>query len=160
MSQNTPSQTPIISGPLWDQASLCAPILRALPGWFGIESATQQYIEEIDHLPTFLAQAGVETIGFLSLKQHNPHAAEIYVMGVQPAWHRTGTGRALVEAAQDWLRAQNVDYLQVKTLADTHPDLLYARTRAFYESMGFKPLEVFPTLWDTDNPCLLLVKVL
>ncbi|MEN6523457.1 MAG: N-acetyltransferase, partial [Anaerolineaceae bacterium] len=34
----------------------------------------------------------------------------------------------------------------------------YDRTRAFYEAMGFRPLEVFPELWDKDNPCLLMVK--
>jgi coenzyme F420-0:L-glutamate ligase/coenzyme F420-1:gamma-L-glutamate ligase len=46
----------------------------------------------------------------------------------------------------------------VKTLAPTRPDENYARTRAFYEAMGFTPLEVFPELWDPRNPALQLVK--
>jgi len=50
------------------------------------------------------------------------------------------------------------EFLTVKTLADTHPDEGYAGTRRFYLAMGFKPLEVFPTLWDEANPCLLMVK--
>ncbi|MFP9213188.1 GNAT family N-acetyltransferase, partial [Enterococcus faecalis] len=30
----------------------------------------------------------------------------------------------------------------------------------FYESLGFSRLEVFPNLWDEQNPCLVLVKKL
>ena len=33
----------------------------------------------------------------------------------------------------------------------------FDRTRLFYEAMGFRALEVFPTLWDEWNPCLVMV---
>ena len=56
--------------------------------------------------------------------------------------------------------AQGVRYLTVKTLAADHPDPHYAATRRFYEALGFEPLEVFPTLWDADTPCLLMLKCL
>ncbi len=154
------SATCPVYGPLLGQSGLCAPILRALPDWFGIESATRQYIQDIDGLPTFLAQIESETIGFLSLKLHNSYAAEIHVMGILPGWHKQGIGRALLEAAQNWLRTQGVEYLQVKTLSASHPDPFYARTRAFYNRLGFRPLEEFPSLWGSENPCLLLVKAL
>ncbi|KAB7124131.1 N-acetyltransferase, partial [Bifidobacterium longum] len=36
----------------------------------------------------------------------------------------------------------------------------YDQTIRFYESVGFERLEVFPTLWDAWNPCLVLVKKL
>lgn len=61
-------------------------------------------------------------------------------------------------AAEDHLRAAGVGFLQVKTLSPTHPDPFYARTRQFYQSMGFQPLEEFPTLWGEANPCLLMIK--
>ncbi|MDD2561466.1 MAG: hypothetical protein PHP07_07230 [Eubacteriales bacterium] len=49
--------------------------------------------------------------------------------------------------------------MQVKTVEAGHyPE--YDRTIAFYEGMGFLRLEVFPTLWDERNPCLVLVKAL
>ena len=48
----------------------------------------------------------------------------------------------------------------MKTLAATQPDPNYAATRHFYEALGFLPVEVFPTLWDARNPCLLMVKPL
>ena len=49
---------------------------------------------------------------------------------------------------------------QVKTLAESHPSRHYAETRAFYESAGDLPMEVFPLLWQQGLPVLLLVKVL
>lgn len=97
-------------------------------------------------------------VGFLSIKQHNPYAAEIYVMGVIRAAHRQGTGRALVAHAEKWLLEQGVEYLQVKSLGPSHPDPGYTRTRAFYLALGFRPLEEFSQIWDEHNPCLILIK--
>ena len=33
----------------------------------------------------------------------------------------------------------------------------YDDTNRFYQSLGFKELEVFPTLWDERNPCQIYV---
>jgi GNAT superfamily N-acetyltransferase len=147
-----------IAGPAVGQASVCVPILRALPDWFGIEAAILQYESEIDHLPTFLAMAGADTLGFLGLKLHNPFSAEIHVMAVRPEIQRSGVGRALVEAAEEHSRKLGIEYLQVKTLGPSRPDKGYAGTRAFYESLGFRPLEEFTRIWDEQNPCLLMIK--
>jgi len=156
LEQNLPFT---VTGPLLGQASACEPILRSLPDWFGIEDAIVYYVAEIEGLPTFLALDGEQRpAGFLSLKQHYPHAAELYVLGVRSEWHRRGMGRALLAGAEEYLRDRGVEYLQVKTLAPSHPDQNYARTRGFYEAMGFRPLEVLADLWDEANPCLLMVK--
>ena len=130
-------------------------ILHDLSEWFGIEEATRAYVEESAQL---VVLATDDRDGFLGLKRHTPRAAEIHVMGVRRARHRRGLGRALVRAAEAWCAANGIDYLQVKTLAPSHPDAGYARTRAFYEALGFVPLEVFPTLWDPASPALQLVK--
>ena len=148
-----------IMEPQLDQASLCEPILRLLPGWFGIESAIVHYVQEIDRLPTLLAWSQKQVVGFLALKQHNEFAAEIYVMAVHPQFHRQGIGQQLVKAAEEELRKLRVEYFQVKTLASSSPDPNYAKTRKFYESVGFKPLEEFLNLWE-GNPCLQMVKKL
>ncbi len=149
-----------ITGPLLGQSAFCESVLRALPDWFGIEEAIQHYVREIEALPTLLAVREGSVLGFLTLKHHSPWATELYVMGVLPQVHRQGIGRALLVHAEAELRRQGVEYLQVKTLAPAHPDPGYARTRAFYAAQGFRPLEVFPTLWDAENPCLLLIKFL
>jgi GNAT superfamily N-acetyltransferase len=82
----------------------------------------------------------------------------VYVMGVRRARHRQGLGTALVEFADHYLRARNVEYVQAKTLGPSYPDDGYEWTRRFYEACGFVPLEEIHGLWDSDNPCLLLVK--
>ena len=148
-----------VRGPLYGQSAVCEKILRSLPDWFGSESSICGYVEEVGQLPTFTAETEGGAVGFLSLKVHNRYAAEVYVMGILTGWHRQGLGRAMLSAAEKWLVAQEIEYLQVKTLADTHPDPFYARTREFYLRMGFRPLEVFDEkMWGSENPCLLMVK--
>jgi GNAT superfamily N-acetyltransferase len=137
------------------RSRLCEHVLRDLPDWFGIEEATAAYIRDVAELPTF----GVGDDAILSLKQHTPQAAEIYVMAVRQARHREGLGTALLAAAEEHLGERGVQYLQVKTLGPSDPDEGYARTRAFYEARGFVPLEEIHGLWE-HNPCLLLVKAL
>ena len=147
-----------IEGPCLGKAPLCEPILRSLPDWFGIEEAIVHYVGEIDRLPTFLAGDAGGVAGFVSIKQHYPSSAEVYVMAIRPEAHRQGVGRALIERAQEWLKGQGVEYLQVKTLGPLHGDAGYAKTRAFYTAVGFRPLEELTQLWDERNPCLIMVQ--
>jgi len=150
----------IIQGPFLEKADLCEPVLRSLPEWFGIEEANLHYLDAIDRLPTFLALNGNQVMGFLTILQHYPKSAEVFVTGVLPQYHRRGIGRALMRKAEAYLSQQGVEYLQVKTLSESHPDEGYAQTRTFYLAMGFQPLEELKTLWDEANPALLLVKKL
>ncbi len=138
----------------------CERILRALPEWFGIEAALQDYVQSTHDLPTILASVDDTVIGFLTLKYHNSFSAEIYVMAIHPDYHRHGIGRKMIRVAEHHLVQDGLEYLQVKTLAESHPDPNYAKTRHFYRGLGFRPIEVFPTLWGEANPCLLMVKVL
>jgi len=135
-----------VQGSFLAQSKACEPILRALPQWFGIEAANVQYLKEIEELPTFLAEVDGRVLGFLTLRQHSEYAAEIHIVGVRPEAHRQGIGRTLLAEAEKYLRQRGVEYLQVKTLSPAHPDEGYARTRAFYQAMGFRPLEAFPEL--------------
>jgi coenzyme F420-0:L-glutamate ligase / coenzyme F420-1:gamma-L-glutamate ligase len=138
-----------------ERSRIAEAVLRALPEWFGIESATAAYIAESASLPTF---AVLPDRAFACVKRHTPHAAELYVMGVRPDLHRRGLGRALVGAAEGWCRERGIRFLQVKTLGPSHPDVGYAATRRFYEAVGFVALEELLTLWDEHNPAFLLVK--
>lgn len=135
-------------------------VLRSLPMWFGQEESTLEYIRETSANPTFVAVEGDTICGFITLKQHAPESVEITCVATQADKRNAGIGRALVEHAQSWASAQGVRFMQVKTLADTHPSIEYAQTRSFYARMGFVPLEVFPGLWDARTPCLQLIKYL
>jgi coenzyme F420-0:L-glutamate ligase/coenzyme F420-1:gamma-L-glutamate ligase len=138
-----------------ERSRVAESVLRALPEWFGVEEATRACIEDVASLRTFAADDGA---GFLSLKAHGRRAAEIHVMGVRPDRHRDGLGGRLVRTAEAWCAANGIEYLQVKTLAESSPSEHATRTRGFYEAMGFVPLEVLPDLWDRASPALLLVK--
>jgi GNAT superfamily N-acetyltransferase len=129
-------------------------VLAALPDWFGIEEAIHRYVRDVAELPTF----AVGRDGFLALKLHTDAAAEIHVMGVRPGSHRRGIGTALLGAAEAFLRARGVEYLQVKTLGPSHPSKHYAATRSFYVARGFRPLEEITAIWGEENPCLIMVK--
>jgi GNAT superfamily N-acetyltransferase len=143
-------------------------LLRSLPEWFGIEAAIAGYVAAAADLPTYLAwpagEAAVtadelQVVGVLLAVRHFAAAAEIYLMAVDRGMHRRGIGRALVGALEHDLRAAGARLLQVKTLGPTAPDAGYERTRKFYTSMGFEPLEEIVGFWP-GNPCLIMVKTL
>lgn len=135
-------------------------LLRSLPAWFGIEEAIVGYVDAAARLATWVARddAGAP-VGVLLAKRHFPAAAEVFLMAVDPAHHRSGVGRALMATTEDDLAADGVRLLQVKTLGPSRPDPNYARTRLFYEACGFLLLEELHGLWG-ENPCLVMVKTL
>jgi GNAT superfamily N-acetyltransferase len=143
-----------------NKGTICLGILRALPEWFGLPPAIVDYARAVEELPMFGYSIDGEVVGFLSVKYHTPVAAEAFVLGVRKPWQRQGVGKRLVAAAEKNCRDAGMEFLTVKTLAASHPDPHYARTRAFCEAISFVPLEIFPTVWGSANPCLLMVKVL
>jgi len=137
-----------------------ARILTGLPEWFGIEAANAEYVEAARTKETWTVRDDSDTvIGAMLVDRHFPQTAEIHLLLVERAHHGTGVGSALVEALEERLRRDGVQLLEVKTLGPSHPDPGYARTRHFYEKMGFLPLEV-TDLWGEHNPCLIMVKPL
>jgi ribosomal protein S18 acetylase RimI-like enzyme len=132
--------------------------LVTLPTWFGIPAAVEDYVARADRLPTVIASLGDRDVGLLTLVRHSPYAAEVYVMAVLPQLHRRGIGKALLGHAEGVLAAEGVEFLQVKTLAPSKSDEGYDRTRAFYRANGFRALEEFPDLWDSENPALQMIK--
>jgi len=143
------------------KSETCREILGALPEWFGIPEAIDAYAKDVADLPMLVARdkSGL-VVGFVALKPQTSAAVEAYVLGVRREWHRNGCGRLLFEAVEDIVLKRGARFLTVKTLANTHSDPHYVATRLFYEAIGFEPIEVFPTLWSPDNPCLLMAKTL
>jgi ribosomal protein S18 acetylase RimI-like enzyme len=142
-------------------------LVRDLPEWFGIEASNREYVAAAGHRLTYLARsasssagAGGAPAGALLVVRHFPASAEIYWLGVSRNLHRQGVGHALVSALEADLIAEGVSFLFVKTLGPSHPDAGYAKTRLFYEAMGFAPLEELHDLWGPDNPCLIMIKAL
>lgn len=140
--------------------AICRRILDALPEWFGIPEANDDYVAFAETSPSVIASSGEEDVGILTLKLHSPYAAEVHLIAVLPEHHRSGIGRTMLEHAERRLANSGVEFLQVKTLSEKRPDPNYDKTRRFYLAQGFRPLEEFPTLWDPSNPALQLIKSL
>ena len=142
------------------KAALCQEVLDDLPEWFAIPDAKATYVEASTQLPMLAGRLDGEIVAFVSLKPHTDFSIELYVLGVKRRFHRRKVGSALVDGAERFARELGRRFLTVKTLAPVTMDPHYAGTRRFYEAMGFLPIEIFPTLWDADNPCLLMIKPL
>jgi len=129
-----------------------------LPEWFGVEASIAEYVDGVRDKPFYGVFDGDKAVGFVAIKVHSAHTAEVYVMGLKKAYHWRGFGKKLIRVCEDYCRWHSMIFLTVKTLAATVNNKHYARTRGFYENMGFKTLEVFPLHWDAANPCLFMAK--
>ena len=139
-----------------EKTALAREILEALPEWFGIPEAREEYIENSAQELFFAACEGEAPVGFLTLKRTGEATAELAVMGVRKEYHRQGVGRALFEAAKARAKELGYAFLQVKTVQmGRYPE--YDATNRFYLALGFREFEVFPTLWDEWNPCQIYI---
>lgn len=131
-------------------------VLEALTDWFGIQESREEYIRNSANQFCFAAFEGQKLVGFLCLKETGKATVELAVMGVLKEYHRQGIGRSLFTAAREFARQSGYSFMQVKTVQMGRYDC-YDATNRFYQSMGFQEFEVFPELWDAQNPCQVYV---
>jgi GNAT superfamily N-acetyltransferase len=144
-----------VAGP--GDSARCEQIMRSLPEWFGIESSIVAYAQAVTRLESYLAVDDTTLAGFITIASRSDVASEIHALAVARPFHGTGAGRVLIEHVERLVSARGMEYLQVKTLGPSRPNEHYARTRGFYDRMGFRPLEE-NRLWGDVNPCLIMVK--
>ena len=142
-----------------EKQAVASAILEELTDWFGIAESREAYIRDCRGRTVLCAVHEERPVGFVCLKQTGKDTAELAVMGVLEPYHRQGVGRALLERAKAEARAAGYSFLQVKTVR-MGKYAEYDRTNRFYLAMGFKEFEVFPTLWDRQNPCQIYVMAL
>lgn len=141
-----------------EKKGIVSEVLSDLPEWFGLPESTRVYIEDSKNLPLWVAINHQENIGFITLKESSIDTGELHCMGIKKAYHRKGIGKKLYKALEQYAMSK-YQYLQVKTVDEGHYKE-YDQTISFYKSVGFSKLEVFPTLWDEWNPCLIMIKAL
>lgn len=136
-------------------------VLESLPDWFGNREALEEYVEGVRSLPFWAALDGEgKCLGFFSMRFHYGHTGDIYVCGVRPEFHRMGIGKSLFCQVERCLLERGCKYAMVETLSDLTDYAPYEKTRHFYESIGFEPLITLTEMWDKNNPCLIMIKVL
>lgn len=141
-----------------EKARITREVLEALPEWFGIKESREEYINSSKDMPYWAccSEDCKEDWGFICLKETSKSTVEIYCMGIKKEHHRKGLGKDLWEFARSYARQHGYNYAQVKTVEAGHYKE-YDETNRFYKSLGFEELEVFPTLWDENNPCQIYV---
>ena len=131
-------------------------VLEALPDWFGIPESREAYIRESGSQQFYAAFEENRPVGFLCLKETGKATAELSVMGVLKEYHRKSIGRELFLKAKADAAEEGYAFLQVKTVKmGVYED--YDNTNRFYLALGFQEFEVFPLLWDENNPCQVYV---
>lgn len=142
-----------------EKENIAREVLYDLPEWFGLPESTENYIKESQEKPFLASFYKDELVGFIVLGTSSPDCAEIFVMGVKKKFHKHGAGRELNKAYEDLAKSLGYTYTQVKTVQSGHYDE-YDITNKFYKAVGYKELEVFPDLWDKNNPCQIYIKYL
>jgi len=62
---------------------------------------------------------------------HDGHRGWVYYVSVDPDHRHKGDGRAIMAAAEDWLRSRGIMKLQLMVRDDN------AQVHAFYEQLGY-----------------------
>ena len=139
-----------------EKAKIVRLILEALTDWFEVPESREAYIRESGSRLMYAAYDEDGPVGFICLKETGKDTAELSVLGVLKEYHGKGIGRELFLKAKEAAVRKGYSFLQVKTVKmGVYED--YDKTNRFYLALGFKEFEVFPLLWDEDNPCQIYV---
>ena len=107
---------------LWQRCGLVRP-------WNDAE-ADIKFARSGDSSDVLVGRAG-NVIAASVLVGHDGHRGWVYYVSVDPDFQRREFGRAIMAAAEDWLRARGVEKLQLMVRGDN------TQVQAFYESLGF-----------------------
>jgi ribosomal protein S18 acetylase RimI-like enzyme len=123
------------------------------------ETGFDQLKKDLNNHNLFGAFLEGEMVGFITYKTINPDVIEISWLAVLPQHRKQGVGSKLVNVSLHKLEGKH-KICEVKTLASTHKDKGYAKTRKFYKKLGFISLEIIHPYpgWDDDSPCQIFVK--
>lgn len=142
-----------------EKQKICQEIVDQLPNWFD-EQGRRDYVAGVGGTAVWANYIDEKLTGFISIKSNNDFTFEIYVFGVLDKYQRNGIGSELLNTACDYARTSGAKLLAVKTLDAAANYESYDRTRNFYLKNGFLPIDVYTKIWNEENPCLLMVKVL
>lgn len=132
-------------------------IAKMLPDFFN-EGGLKQIEKDTKNHLLYGAYFEGEMMGFVTYKEINSDTVEMSWLGILPDKQGKGIGTDLVRRSLEDLSLK-YKVCEVKTLSDTDPYEPYKRTRAFYKSIGFIPIETIKSYPDWgDNPCQIFVK--
>ena len=96
---------------------------------------------------TILVGRVAGTIVATTMVGHDGHRGWVYYVAVDPGAQRNDFGRAIMAAAEDWLRGQGIAKIQLMVRPDN------AQVRAFYDRLGYATQErVIYAKWLDGRP--------
>jgi GNAT superfamily N-acetyltransferase len=125
------------------KSRLCAELIAELPMWFGRPEANAVYVRDIAGREVFAASFDASIRGLIALEYHFAVTCNVWWLGVSPAAHRRGLGRALIERAAEHALARGCRRLAVETMSPRAMGPEYDLTRRFYGALGFEPFVAF-----------------
>ena len=103
----------------------------------GVSYSRQELAAFIAHRnsKTWVATAGEQIIGFLVAGRAPQGAGHIVTIDVTEHWRRRNVGTALMNAAEDWARAEKLRLVYLETAEDN------LAAQVFYERRGYVKLK-------------------
>jgi ribosomal protein S18 acetylase RimI-like enzyme len=96
---------------------------------------------------TILVGRADDRIVASALVGHDGHRGWVYYVAVDPDQQGKDFGRAIMAAAEDWLRAQGLEKIMLMVRADN------SKVRAFYDKLGYETQErVIYAKWLDGRP--------
>ena len=96
---------------------------------------------------TILVGRADDRIVASALVGHDGHRGWVYYVAVDPDQQGKDFGRAIMAAAEDWLRAQGLEKIMLMVRADN------TKVRAFYDKLGYETQErVIYAKWLDGRP--------
>jgi ribosomal protein S18 acetylase RimI-like enzyme len=97
---------------------------------------------------TVLIGCDIGAIVATAMVGHDGHRGWVYYVATDPERRGRGYGRAIMDAAEDWLRAAGIEKLQLMVRPDN------TKVQAFYESIGYdeQPRIIYAKWLDGREP--------
>lgn len=139
-----------------EKETACREVLGDFPEKMEREKSAEDIAAQCRLMPVWADLDGDIVRGAAALRETSPCAAEVFFIAVRKEYQRHKIGKALFTALLNYARRQGYEYLQVKTLrTGVCPE--YDSANVFYQSLGFRELEVLP-IWGEENPCQILIR--
>lgn len=141
----------------------CDAVIQSLPYHFGDPGGQEECARAVRANKGLVAEEDGRIVGFLVVEPHFETSSEITWLAVHARYRGNGIGSRLIGRLVKDLEAARQQFLFVATLSDLRPEPgvedSYARTRAFYRSVGFVPALNMPDMWP-GNPAMYFVMAL